>query len=179
MTDILRGYAKKIHDAIVGAIEPDGGVFAGIAMIQRAKKIMMVGNGGSAATCSHIGFDLMWAAKSAPVVNLCEPGALTSLGNDVGFDDVFAKQVGWHSTPGGLLIALSCSGNSLNILNAAEEAKRRHMDVMTLSGFSPYNSLRKLGDLNIYVPSSEYGIVQIAHEAILHCMVDRMAEDHK
>ncbi len=94
------------------------------------------------------------------------------LGNDLGFDQVFAKQIELFAKAGDLLVAISSSGNSQNILNAVLAARDRGCSVVTLSGFGPDNSLRGQGDYNIYVPNSEYGFVEITHSAICHAILD-------
>jgi D-sedoheptulose 7-phosphate isomerase len=101
-----------------------------------------------------------------------DPAFLTCLGNDLGFDQIFSKQIEMFAQPGDMLIAISSSGNSQNILNGALAAKKRGCWVMTLSGFTPDNLLRNLGDINVYVPSAEYGFVEITHLAVCHAMLD-------
>jgi D-sedoheptulose 7-phosphate isomerase len=74
--------------------------------------------------------------------------------------------------PGDLLVAMSSSGRSPNILEAVRAARERSMTVMTLSGFGADNPLRHEGDLNFYVPSREYGFVELSHNAIIHLFLD-------
>ena len=98
--------------------------------------------------------------------------ALTCLGNDLGFENVFSRQIEIHGRPNDLLIAISSSGNSANILNAVAAARDAGMQVLTLSGFGADNKLRRLGDINFYVPSALYGFVEILHLAIGHAFLD-------
>lgn len=80
------------------------------------------------------------------------------------------------SDAGDLFIAISSSGQSKNILIAAKAAKDKGLNVITLSGFKSDNPLRKIGDINFHVPSDRYGIVEVAHHAILHAILDRITD---
>ena len=135
------------------------------------RKLMFVGNGGSAAIASHMAVDF---GKNGGMRALAfNDGAfLTCLGNDLGFENVFAKQIEMHAALGDLLIAISSSGRSQNILNAVAVARDRRSNVVTMSGFEPNNPLRQLGDYNLYIPSSSYGFVEIGHLAVCHCILD-------
>lgn len=134
-------------------------------------KLMFIGNGGSSTVASHMAEDY---TKAGGIRTLAfnDPAFLTCLGNDLGFDQVFAKQIEMFAQPGDILVAISSSGNSQNILNGVFAAQKRGCWVMTLSGFTPDNLLRNLGDINVYVPSSEYGFVEITHLAVCHAMLD-------
>ncbi len=137
----------------------------------REAKVMFVGNGGSAAIASHMAIDYSKnGGFSALAFN--DGAALTCLANDLGYDQVFAEQVEQHGRPGDLLIAISSSGNSANIINAAVTARTRDIAVLTLSGFEPDNRLRGLGDINVYAPSGLYGFVEIAHLTFCHAILD-------
>jgi D-sedoheptulose 7-phosphate isomerase len=135
------------------------------------RRIMLVGNGGSAGICSHLATDFSKnGGMRATAFN--DGSVLTCLGNDYGYEHVFAKQIEWHGVEGDMLIAISSSGRSTNILNAVASARKLKCVVVTLSGFKPDNPLRALGDINIYFPSSEYGFVEVGHLAILHAALD-------
>lgn len=142
-----------------------------VAAHQRGGKLMFIGNGGSAGICSHMAIDY---SKNGNLRSLAfnDGAALTCLGNDLGYENVFAKQVDLHGGPGDLLIAISSSGRSPNILNAVAAARDKGAAVLTLSGFAADNPLRRLGDVNLYVPNGEYGFVEITHLALLHCILD-------
>ena len=110
-------------------------------------KIMFVGNGGSAGICSHLAIDF---SKNGGLRAMAfnDPSALTCLGNDLGYENVFAKQVEFHGRGGDLLVAISSSGRSPNILNAVKAARKINCKVVTFSGFTEDNSLRSVGDVN-------------------------------
>ncbi|MCQ8782836.1 D-sedoheptulose-7-phosphate isomerase [Mangrovibrevibacter kandeliae] len=137
----------------------------------RGRRILFVGNGGSAGICSHLATD--FSKNGGMRASAFNDGAvLTCLGNDYGYEHVFAKQIEWHAAAGDVLVAISSSGRSANILNAVAAARARDCVVYTLSGFKPDNPLRTLGDLNIFVDSPEYGFVEVGHLAILHSVLD-------
>jgi len=131
-------------------------------------KLIFIGNGGSAAIASHMALD--WnKAGGVRATALNDPVALTAYGNDCGFNHVFSGQLYNNLNVQDILIAISSSGESKDILNAVEYADAY---VVTFSGFSPLNTLRKKGHLNFYVPSHQYGFVEVAHLTILHALLD-------
>ncbi len=134
-------------------------------------KLMFVGNGGSAGIASHLAIDF---SKNGRLRSLAfnDASALTCLGNDLGFENVFAKQIEIHARPGDVLIAFSSSGRSPNILAAVEMARSCDCGVITFSGFTDDNSLRHSGDVNFYVRAKEYGFVEVAHLALCHAILD-------
>jgi D-sedoheptulose 7-phosphate isomerase len=134
-------------------------------------KIIFVGNGGSAGIASHLAIDY---SKNGGLRSLAfnDPSALTCLGNDLGYENVFAKQIDFHARPGDLLIAISSSGRSPNILSAVKAARARDCRVVTYSGFTEDNDLRRVGDVNFFVRSREYGFVEISHLALCHAVLD-------
>lgn len=134
-------------------------------------KIIFIGNGGSAGICSHMAIDY---SKNGNMRALAfNDGAfLTCLGNDFGYESVFIKQIEFHGQPGDLLIAISSSGQSKNILAAVTQAKLQKMKVVTLSGFNFKNPLRFLGQLNFYLADNNYGFVELGHQTLLHAALD-------
>jgi D-sedoheptulose 7-phosphate isomerase len=133
--------------------------------------ITFVGNGGSAAIASHLAIDFSKnGGMRARALN--DGAALTCLGNDLGYEHVFAKQIEWHARPGDLVVAISSSGRSANILNAVEAARARDCTITTFSGFREDNELRRAGDVNFYVRSGQYGFVEVAHLALCHAILD-------
>jgi D-sedoheptulose 7-phosphate isomerase len=134
-------------------------------------KIMFVGNGGSAGIASHLAIDF---SKNGGLraMTFNDPSALTCLGNDLGYENVFGKQVEFHGRAGDLLIAISSSGRSQNILNAVKSARAVNCKVVTYSGFTEDNDLRSTGDVNFFVRSNEYGFVEVAHLALCHAVLD-------
>jgi D-sedoheptulose 7-phosphate isomerase len=110
--------------------------------------------------------------KGVAAMCLNDPSALTGIGADHGYDQVFSRQLAAYGRSGDYLIAISSSGQSANILNAVSVARTNGLGILTLSGFKPENPLRRAGDLNLYVDSKEYGFVEIAHLALCHAVLD-------
>ena len=134
-------------------------------------RFFFIGNGASAAFASHMSLD--WSKNGGvPCVPLFDLSHLTALGNDLGYDEIFAEPLKWHGTVSDVLITISSSGNSPNILRAIEVAREKGMKVITLSGLKPDNKSRKLGDLNLYIPAKTYGIVECLHQVLLHAWLD-------
>ena len=131
-------------------------------------KAIFIGNGGSAAIASHMSVDYS-KNKGVRSVALNDAAMLTMLGNDYGYDQVFAKQIEYHGREDDVAVIISSSGRSLNILAAADASRTRGLRaVVTLSGMNPNNALRRRGNLNFFVPCTDYGLVEIAHLALLH-----------
>ena len=138
---------------------------------EAGNKVMFIGNGGSAGIASHMAIDY---SKNGNIRSQAfnDSSALTCLGNDLGYENVFAKQIELHARSDDLLVAISSSGNSANILHGVNQARKSGCKVITLSGFGEDNKLRGRGDINFYVPSQEYGFVEITHLALCHAVVD-------
>jgi D-sedoheptulose 7-phosphate isomerase len=134
-------------------------------------KLMFIGNGGSAGIASHMAIDF---SKNGGIPAMCfnDGAALTCLGNDFGYEEVFAGQLRFHARKGDVLFAISSSGASPNILRGAEVAREIGCRLVTITGFRADNPLRALGDVNFHVGVSEYGIVEVAHTALIHAVVD-------
>jgi D-sedoheptulose 7-phosphate isomerase len=132
---------------------------------------MFIGNGGSAGIASHMAIDF---SKNGGIPAMCfnDGAALTCLGNDFGYEEVFAGQLRFHARKGDVLFAISSSGASPNILRGAEVAREIGCRLVTITGFRADNPLRALGDVNFHVGVSEYGIVEVAHTALIHAVVD-------
>ncbi|HEX8136014.1 MAG TPA: SIS domain-containing protein [Pyrinomonadaceae bacterium] len=137
-----------------------------------ARKVLMIGNGGSAAIVSHIQNDLCKAANVRGLVFNEQP-LLTAISNDIGYESVFELPVGLWANAGDLLLAVSSSGQSENILRGVRAAADHDCRIITLSGFGADNQLRRMGHLNFYVPGQVYGYVETAHMALAHCITDR------
>lgn len=134
-------------------------------------RVMVIGNGGSQAIASHMTTDMV-KSLSLPAVAFSDPSNLTCLSNDYGYDAAYAHQVALFAGEGDILIAISSSGQSANIVNAIHAAKERNVWVLTMTGFSPDNPVRALGDLSYYVPVHDYGYVELSHGIFSHALCD-------
>lgn len=137
----------------------------------KRKKVIFIGNGGSAAIASHMAIDF-WKNGRMRAVSFNDPSQLTCLANDLGYEDVFAAPIKMFAEKGDVLFAISSSGRSANILNAVKAARKKGCWIVTLSGFKPDNPLRRLGDVNFYIRDRSYGIVESAHSVICHYILD-------
>lgn len=139
------------------------------------QRFFFIGNGGSAAIASHMAADWLSTAGVA-AMSFNEPAQITCIANDMGYDQVFSKPIWLHGQSEDVLFAISSSGQSASILRATEAAIKLDMRVITLSGFDADNPLRKLGDVNFHVPSDRYGLVEVAHHAICHAILDEFVK---
>lgn len=136
-------------------------------------RLYLVGNGGSAGVASHAITDFLNVAKLR-AMTLHEPSLLTCMSNDFGYEVAFARILATLASPGDMLIAISSSGQSANIRNAAAEMRKLGGKSVTLSGFKRDNPLRALGDVNVWLDSTDYGMVEIGHQFVLHNIADRI-----
>jgi len=145
---------------------------------ERASSVYLVGNGGSAGIASHATTDFVNVAKlRAQTVH--DSSLLTCMANDYGYENAFAHILSQLAGHGDVLVAISSSGKSPNIHNAAAAVKQKGGQVLTLSGFERGNPLRAMGDLNIWLDSRDYGFVEIGHQFILHNIADRFGQEHR
>jgi len=167
--------AIEITDAQGNKMEFATGVRKTIELLRertsKGGKLMFIGNGGSAAIASHFALDY-WHAGGMRSMAFNDGPQLTCLSNDHGYEQVFAMPIRMFADAGDVLVAISSSGRSVNIINGVVAARERSCVVVTLSGFGADNQLRSLGDLNFYVPIQQYGYVELAHSSILHCILD-------
>jgi len=149
------------------------------ALIETSSKIRdsghrqyFVGSGASAAFANHMALD--WTKNGGvPTHSFADSALLTAVGNDLGFEEVFSEPLSWYGQEGDLLTTISSSGNSPNVVKAIGSARKMGMIVVTFSGLKADNQSRQLGDLNFYVPAKTYGIVECAHQVLLHIWLDR------
>ena len=170
---------QSLLDSKLGEIERTGRLIC--QTLAAGNKILLCGNGGSAADAQHIAAELVGRyelqRRAFPAIALTtDTSALTALSNDYGYEEVFARQVLGLGSKGDLLIAISTSGKSQNIVKAVEEAKRIGCQTLALTGCSG-EPLASLCDLALVVPSERTSRVQEAHITIGHLwceMVDRV-----
>ena len=134
-------------------------------------RLILAGNGGSAATVSHAAVDFTKQAK-IPAICFNDVSLITAFSNDYGYDKWVEKAFQQLSLPNDIFICVSVSGNSPNLVNAALLAKKTNHKVITFTGKSRENTLYKLGDINFFVDSSAYNIVEAIHLIWLTSLVD-------
>jgi D-sedoheptulose 7-phosphate isomerase len=171
--DFYKDYFNLLHEKIadVDGILLDKAVNMIKSTIANKKKLIIVGNGGSAAMASHVAVDL---TKNAGIrtINFNEADLLTCFANDYGYEHWVTQAIRFYADKGDLAILISSSGSSKNIVNGAKTAKEMGLQVITFSGFKKENPLRECGDLNFYVDSKGYNIVEMTHHVWLLALVD-------
>lgn len=138
-------------------------------------QIFFIGNGGSSAIASHMTADFM-KNGGMKTYSLYDNAVTTCMGNDYGYEHIFSRPLEFLGREGDLLVAVSSSGNSKNILNAIKVTREKKASVITFTGFRADNRARQLGDINVYVPCEKYGIVESIHNLILQQVVDLIME---
>jgi len=142
---------------------------------QQQRKVIFIGNGGSASIASHQAVDY-WRNGNIPAIAFNDSASLTCISNDFGYEQVFSKPISVFAQSGDILFAISSSGESANILAGVRQAIEMDCQVITLSAFQPNNPLRQLGHLNFYVPTMSYGVAEIMHLCISHCIIDGLVK---
>jgi len=143
-----------------------------LAALRNGRKLLLAGNGGSAADAQHIAAEFVGRfrieRRALPALALSvNTSALTAIGNDYGFDDVFARQVSAFAQPGDVLLALSTSGNSRNIHRALLMASALRLKTIALTGSSG-GKLKGIADLCLRIPSQDTPRIQEAHILVGH-----------
>lgn len=142
-----------------------------LSLRSRGKKLMLAGNGASASIASHGAVDFTKQGKVRGV-DFNEPNLITAFANDYGFQNYMAKAVEFYGDEGDALVLFSVSGSSPNVVEAARFARSRSIQVVGFSGKSPDNPLRALSDIDFWVDSSAYNIVECTHMIWLTTVVD-------
>ena len=155
---------KEIHLAMI------------IKTIEKGKKIVIFGNGGSAADAQHMAAEFVGRylieRDSLPAIALTtDTSALTGIGNDYGFEKVFARQCDALVNNGDLVIAISTSGKSPNIIEGIKTSKNKNAKIILLTGKNN-NKLKHLTDITIRVPSNETPRIQESHRIIIHIICE-------
>src|SRR6185437_806855 len=166
-TEVLRAMRETLSSA-----EVERAIAATTAALAAGKPLLICGNGGSAADAMHIAGELVGRflkeRRALKAIALsADPAVLTAWGNDYGYDGVFARQTEAYGEAGGILLAISTSGNSANVIAAAAAAKTKEMRVIALTGEGG-GKLAPLADILLAVPSRSTPLIQQAHLCLYH-----------
>jgi D-sedoheptulose 7-phosphate isomerase/D-glycero-D-manno-heptose 1,7-bisphosphate phosphatase len=177
---------RKMIDEALGTVDMDWLCMMEQEMFRLYKygfPLLVCGNGGSAAiaehlTCDHTKGICMDTSLNSFVISLGSNVSLTSaIANDIGYDEVFSKQIEWfHESRAGLLV-ISSSGNSPNIIKALKAAKRRNMSTMALVGFDG-GGAKELAEVAVHVKSNNYGVVEDCHQIIMHSIAQHLRSSY-
>lgn len=170
----LRDYLQRYQECILRQDIPEQLIcleYVLIAARTRARKVIMAGNGGSAAIASHCAVDF---TKSAGIrcINFNEADLITCFANDYGYEHWLEKALEFYADDGDVVILISSRGKSPNMLKAAEYACGRELTLVTFTGFMADNPLKGLGQLNFWVDSCAYNLVEMTHQIWLLAVCD-------
>lgn len=174
MDKIFKSFLNQYTNSINNHINMDS-LLQTAELIKETKnkggKIILAGNGGSAAMASHVAVDF---TKNAAIraINFNEADLITCFANDYGYEKWVEQALKFYADENDLVFLISSSGNSMNMVNAADYCKKVNMNVITLTGFSKNNKLNNLGRINFWIDSHEYNIVEMTHHIILLLLVD-------
>lgn len=181
-------YLRAIYDAMsrmvvtdrkARKLEQEEGLRRWCRMCYDAKLVgqtmYFVGNGASATMASHMAADFSKNCGCRAIA-FNDVALMTAVSNDIHYEDCFAVPLARFANFGDILITISSSGNSPNVLNTIERARSLQMGVITVSGMNPDNRSRGMGDLNFWIPADTYGLVEASHQALLHCWLDTFLE---
>jgi len=168
-------------------LRPDNEIISSLVQIaeilkntkKNRNKVLIFGNGGSAAIASHFSVDIT-KNLNIQCLNFNEASIITCFANDYGYERWVEKVINSHGNEGDVLIAISSSGSSKNMINAVKAARSKSFNsVITLSGFKSKNPLSLLGDINLWVNSESYNYVENIHQIWLLTVVDLMINSIK
>jgi len=161
-----QGLAMQAADGMNRAVLLSRGVLAS------GRTKFFCGNGASSAMAGHMALDWL-KAGGLKALSFNDSSVLTAVANDAGYENAFALPLSRLGSTGDVLVTISSSGNSPNVLAAIAEARKLGLTVVTFSGFRPDNRSRQLGDLNFFVPCRTYGIAECSHQVLLHAWLDQ------
>jgi len=162
-------FKPAFDPGIYEALEAFRGVAIGVR--ERGNKMMFAGNGASASISSHGAVDFTKQCKVRSM-DFNEPNLITAYSNDFGYENWIARAIQSYADPGDAVVLTSVSGTSPNVVKAAEYAREQGLTVVTFSGKKPDNPLRGLGDVNFWIDSSAYNVVEAVHMLWLTTVVD-------
>lgn len=142
---------------------------------RKKKKVIIFGNGGSSAIASHFALDLT-NVGNVRCVNFSDSALITCFSNDYGFDNWIYKALNFYSDNGDLLILISSSGMSKNMIRAVKKSQVKFSSIVTFTGFDAKNNLKKLGNMSFHVDSNIYNIIENIHQIWLLSIVDSLSK---
>lgn len=172
--EFLSDYYKKCSNLLLSTDVTED-VIAAKKMILATKssgnKLIFAGNGASASIANHASLDFTKQGK-VKSVNFNESAFITAFANDNGYEHWVEKALEFYGDPGDTLILISCSGTSPNVVNAAKYANENGINLITFTGFSPDNPMKMAGDINFWLDSKAYNIIEGIHQIWLMSICD-------
>jgi D-sedoheptulose 7-phosphate isomerase len=166
------------HEKIIKALNIDfykEGLIKSKSLIEETSlnknKVIIIGNGGSASIASHMAVDF---SKNANIKTICfnDASLITCLSNDFGHDNWMMNAIRIYGEKGDCVLAISSSGMSKNIINAANYSREKDLNLITFSGMNENNLLKKMGNINFWVDSKAYNIIETSHQFLISSLVD-------
>ena len=146
-----------------------------VKCLKKNNKIVLFGNGGSASDCDHFATELLGRyqleRKSLAAISITNSSTITAIGNDYGFENIFSRQCESLVNKDDVVIAISTSGNSLNVLKGIKLCKKKNAKTIAITGHDGGN-LAELGDISIIVPSNSTPRIQEVHRLLIHIICD-------
>lgn len=180
-SDIISNAVFTIKDKKVNNAQWFHEIINQLFNIKRKKKrLFFIGNGASCSMASHFSVDFT-KNGGIPSFSNNEGALLTCFGNDFCFEDLYAEILRRKMENGDILIAISSSGRSKNIINAVEFVKNNYKNsiIVTFTAFSPDNTLRKIGTYNHFLQTNDYGLAESGHAYYLHMLIDLFIQMQK
>jgi len=172
----FKNYNKSIYDLLnkIDSSDIEQSINLIRSCIEQKGKIYITGNGGSASIASHVSVDFAKVARiSSATFN--NSNLITCFANDYGYENWVQKAMFFYADKGDLLICISSSGQSKNIINGAKFAKKIGCKVVTLTGFDKMNKVRRIGHINLWLNSKNYNLIEMTHHTWLLSIVDFLA----
>ena len=144
--------------------------------VKRKGKVYIVGNGGSSSIASHVSVDFAKVAN-VPSSTFNNANLITCFANDYGYENWVVEAMKAYLNKNDMMILISSSGTSKNIVNAARYCKKKSIQLITLSGFKKNNPLSKYGNVNFHISSNQYNFIEMSHHIILVYLVDIFAKN--
>ena len=153
-----------------------------VSAIKAGNKIISCGNGGSMCDAMHFAEELSGRFRedrpALPAVSISDPSHITCVGNDYGFDFVFSRYIESIGSNGDVLLAISTSGNSPNVIKACEYANSRDVPTIAFTGFSG-GKLKKMASISVWIPVDNYGMTEDIHQSLIHIITQYISKDRK
>ncbi len=175
--DFFQNYVQRMSEKIscVNVTLLDKATNLILEAHQKGGKVILAGNGGSAAMASHVSVDLTKNTR-VRAVNFNEADLITCFANDFGYEHWVERAIEFYAQDHDIVILISSSGQSKNMINAAFKTKDLGLSLITFSGFLNNNPLRKMGDINFWVDDHTYNIVEMTHHVWLLAIADKIIE---
>lgn len=171
---MLPSIYKEVFDNYFTSDEFHQSFEESVKLFNGSRRVFFIGNGGSNSICSHMYEDFA-KIGGFQTFAFSDAALITCFANDYGYETAMAEWLKIYMQEGDILVAISSSGNSPNILNAVNIAAQKNAKIVSLSGFKDTNKLKQLGHVNFYLSAENYGVVECFHQVILHAILDTIA----